>query len=142
MKLPFILMCTAVLIASTLSCKKRKIHPVPNIPFDITININLPTYSDLLGVGGSAFVQGGSKGLILYRRNIHEIIAFDLHSPANDGNCADPLEVNGSNSLQLIDQCDGAVFNLLDGSPISGSDVGLRMYITQFDGQSYVRIYN
>lgn len=142
MKLPIILMFSIVLLSSTFSCNKNKLHPVPSIPFDISININLPTYSGLTGVGGYAYVVGGSKGIIVYRVNTYEFVAFDRHSPANEGTCADPLENDEENFLMLKDKCSGAVFSLLDGSPVSGSDFGLRMYATAFDGTTNLRIYN
>jgi hypothetical protein len=103
-----------------LSCKKNNIQPVPSFSFDITIYINLPTYSQLEGVGGWAYVDGGSKGIIVYRKSIDEFIAFDRHSPANDGTCEQALETDTSNFLQLNDLCSGARFSLLDGSVISG----------------------
>src|SRR5690606_3430108 len=88
MRSPFIISIFLSLFLCVSSCKKH-IHPVPNIPFDITININLPSYSDLTGVGGYAFVEGGSKGIIVYRRSPNEFVAFDRHSPANEGECPD-----------------------------------------------------
>lgn len=87
-------------------------------------------------------MQGGSKGVVVYRRSTYEFVAFDRHSPANDGTCEDPLVTNDDNFLQLDDLCTGATFSLYDGSPLSGSDFGLRMYVTVFDGNSELRIYN
>lgn len=140
MKLQFILILTLSLFA----CKKNNSkHPVPSIPFDITIDLTLPSYSDLNGVGGYAFVNGGSKGIIVYRRSIDEFIAFDRHSPADlDGSCSTPLTPDSSNFLILNDICNSATFSLYDGSPISNSDFGLRQYTTTWDGNQYVRIYN
>lgn len=124
------------------ACKKNNTNPVPSVPFDFTININLPSYNSLLGVGGWAYVEGGSKGIIVYRANPDQFVAFDRHSPANGGGCEQPLVTNDDNFLQLDDLCNNARFSLVDGSPISGSDYGLRQYSTFFDGQSNLRIYN
>ncbi|NGF76166.1 hypothetical protein G5B10_09790 [Fluviicola sp. SGL-29] len=142
MKLSIIFSLVLIFLTSTSSCNKNRRHPVPSIPFDISININLPSYSNLTGVGGYAYVQGGSKGIVVYRRSTYEFVAFDRHSPANDGTCEDPLVTNDDNFLQLDDLCTGATFSLYDGSPLSGSDFGLRMYVTVFDGNSELRIYN
>ena len=60
------------------SCTKSTNHPVPYIPFDFTIDLTLPSYSPLTGVGNWAYVVGGSRGIIIYRRSIDEFIAFDL----------------------------------------------------------------
>lgn len=136
----FILIC--LFSTGIISCKKNNKHPVPNIPFDININIDLPTYNNLTGVGGSAYVNGGSKGIVVYRRSIHEFVAFDRHSPAEEGSCEQALVIDSTNTLQLNDLCSGARFSLYDGSPISDSEYGLRMYATQFDGNSNLRIFN
>ena len=140
MKVQFIF----ILLVGTLlfGCTKNNNHPVPNIPFDITINITLPSYSNLIGVSGWAYVNGGSKGIIVYRRGVDDFIAFDRHSPADvDGSCP-PLFPDANNYLQLNDTCNTATFSLYDGSPISGSDYGLRMYQTAWNGNETLRIYN
>ena len=60
------------------SCNKNNQNPVPSIPFDITIDINLPSYYQLQGVGSWTYVNGGSRGIIIYRRNLEEFVAFDM----------------------------------------------------------------
>lgn len=130
------------LLGSIISCKKNKINPVPSIPFDITIYLNLPSYSALESVGSWVYVNGGSKGIVVYRKSVDEFVAFDRHSPANDGLCEFPLTTNPDNFLQLDDSCTNAAFSLYDGSIISGSDIGLRQYQTFWDGSNGLRIYN
>lgn len=140
MKLQFI---TIFLSLFVLIACKRKTSPVPNIPFDITLNLNLPTYQTLNGVSGWAYVNGGSKGIIVYRRNFDEFVAFDRHSPNDpEGNCEFPLFPTQDNFLQLKDSCTNALFSLYDGSPISGADIGLRQYQTIFNGTDQLRIFN
>lgn len=141
MKVRFILLILALIALN--GCNKNKQHPVPSIPFDITINMSLPTYSGLLGVSGWAYVNGGSRGIIVYRRSIDDFIAFDRHSPADPaGECDFPLFPDNDNYLQLNDTCNNATFSLYDGSPISGSDYGLRQYQTMWDGNQSLRIFN
>ena len=132
---------SALMILSS-ACNKNKTNPVPSIPFDITIYINLPSYINLQNVGGWTYVSGGSKGIVVYRKSIDEFVAFDRHSPADKGTCDKPLDVNKDNFLQLDDLCNGAKFSLLDGSIISGSDFGLRQYQTFWDGGNTLRIQN
>jgi hypothetical protein len=124
-------------------CKKNNVNPVPNIPFDILVDINLPSYNSLNGVGGWCYVNGGSRGIIVYRRTIDEFIAFDRNSPVDpNGTCPSPLFPDQDNFLQLNDTCNNATFSLYDGMPISNSSFGLRQYATSFDGNSILRIYN
>ncbi|MFT5778241.1 MAG: hypothetical protein ACI837_001197 [Crocinitomicaceae bacterium] len=141
MKVQFILFL--LLIVTLGGCTKNDEHPVPNIPFDVTINLALPSYNSLIGVSGWAYVNGGSKGVIVYRRGIDEFIAFDRHSPADiNGTCEYPLTPDYNNYLQLNDTCNAATFSLYDGSPITGSNFGLRQYQTFWDGNQSLRIYN
>lgn len=132
-----------ILIFLLLSCNKaNRNNPIPNLPFDITINLELPSYNALQGVGGSAFVEGGNQGIVVYRKSIEEFVAFDRRSPAKTDACLKPLTIDENNSLQLVDSCTQAKFSLYDGSILSGSEFGLRQYQTQFNGASILRIYN
>lgn len=141
MKFVLFLVIATILISS--SCNKNGTNPVPNIPFDITIDITLPSYSNLTGVGGWTYVNGGSRGIIVYRRAIDEFVAFDRHSPADpEGTCFLPLYPDSDNFLQLNDTCNNAKFSLYDGSPVSNSQYGLRQYRTVFNGTDLLRIYN
>jgi hypothetical protein len=127
------------------ACKKKNSSSiVPNIPVEVTINLTLPSYSALSNVGGWAYLSGGSRGIVVYRRSVDEFVAFDRYSSAtpDDKDCSTPLTVSTTNSLQLDDDCSSAVFSLYDGSAISGSDYGLRQYQTFFDGSSSLRVYN
>ncbi|NRA13004.1 MAG: hypothetical protein HRT57_13705 [Crocinitomicaceae bacterium] len=141
MKVRFILMLAVAFLLT--ACPQNTTHPVPSIPFDISINITLPTYSSLQGVSGYAYVNGGSRGIIVYRRGINDFIAFDRHSPADvTGVCAQPLTPDVGNFLMLNDTCNNAQFSLYDGSPMSGFEYGLRQYAVTWDGNQTVRIYN
>ncbi len=135
--------CVLSLFLVSASCTKSPNHPVPYIPFDFTIDLNLPSYSSLMGVGNWTYVVGGSRGIIVYRRSIDEFIAFDRHSPMDpDGTCEYPLFPDHDNFLLLKDTCSLALFSLYDGSPYSGSEFGLRQYATSFNGSNLLRIYN
>ena len=124
-------------------CIKYNQTPVPNIPFDLTIDLNLPSYDALNGTGGWAYVNGGSRGIIVYRRSIDEFVAFDRHSPADeDGVCTQPLFPTEDNFLVLKDTCNNATFSLYDGMPINGSAFNLRQYQTNYNGSNLLRIFN
>src|SRR3989344_1265338 len=114
------------------SCKKNKNHPIASIPFDITIDLTLPSYTDLNGAGGWAYVNGGITGIIVYRQSPED--------PENT--CSSGLITNPDNFLQLDDPCSNAQFSLYDGSPIKGSKWGLRQYQVIWNGGNLLRIYN
>ena len=140
MKLGIILMFG--MLTFIFSCKKSTNHPIPSVPFDITINTSLPSYNSLQGVGGWTYVNGGVQGIIVYRKSSDEFVAFDRKSPITSSECKKPLTTNPDNFLQLEDSCTNAKFSLFDGSPISGSEFGLRQYQTQWNGSSILRIFN
>ena len=130
------------MVTFVFSCKKSNNHPIPSIPFDITINTSLPSYNNLQGVGGWTYASGGVQGIVVYRKSSEEFVAFDRKSPIQSSNCKKPLTTNPDNFLQLEDSCTNAKFSLFDGSPISGSEFGLRQYQTQWNGSSTLRIFN
>ena len=131
------------LFLMSVSCGDQQTHPVPYVPFNQTIDLNLPSYFSLAGVGGWAYVNGGSRGIIVYRRALDEFIAFDRHSPADvNASCPSPLFPDADNFLILKDTCNSATFSLYDGSPISGSQYGLVQYATTFNGNNLVNIFN
>ena len=131
------------LLLLSAKCNNQNQHPVPFVPVDITIDMQLPSYSNLQGVGGWTYLNGGSRGIIVYRKAIDEFVAFDRHAPSDpEGSCPMALYPDDQNFLQLIDSCNNAVFSLYDGSPVSNSIFGLRQYATQFNGNNLLRVYN
>lgn len=141
MKVQIILFLTFLCVIS--GCRKNRNHPVPSVATDITIDINLPTYSDLQGVGGWTYVNGGSRGIIVYRRAENDFIAFDRHAPSDpNGTCEKALYPTKDNFLILKDSCNDATFSLYDGAPVSNSEFGLRLFQTAWNGSNQVRIFN
>ncbi len=133
------------IIVTAISCSKNKQHPVPHYSFDANINLTLPSYADLQGVGGWAYVSGiGSKGVIVYRQSMQNFVAFDRHSPAEGSfDCESGLVVDNSNFLILNDPCSDAQFSLYDGSIIGGNTKwGLRAYVVEYYGGQHIRIFN
>jgi hypothetical protein len=123
---------------------RRNLHPVPDIPFNININVNLPSYSGLQSIGGYAYVDNiGVKGLVIYRRTMDEFVAFDRMSPAPGGDTCGPIYVDPDNMLILLDPCTTSKFSLFDGSLIEGpAEWGLRGYRTMWNGNSILNIQN
>ncbi|RFC55478.1 Rieske (2Fe-2S) protein [Brumimicrobium aurantiacum] len=134
-----------IVVVLFLGCNKNSNHPVPYYSFDENVNLTLPAYSPLQGVGGWAYVSSiGSKGVVVYRQSMNNFVAFDRHSPANGSlECETGLEVDEDNFLILNDPCSDAQFSLYDGSIIGGdTEWGLRSYMVEYYGGQYIRIYN
>ena len=55
---------------------------LPDVPVNVTLNLNLPAYQDLLINNGSVFVPGhGIKGIIVFRLSESSIFAWDAACP-------------------------------------------------------------
>ncbi len=140
LKIHIFLLVTLVFLSG---CQKEKNHPVPSIPFDFQIDLSLPSYQTLTGVGGWAYVNGGLKGIIVYRKSTDEFVAWERQSPKDpEGSCSSGLVPNADNFLQLDDPCSDATFSMYDGSPMANSDWGLRGYRCEWDGSNLLRISN
>lgn len=115
---------------------------VPNVPTDITININLPSYNALSNVGGFAYVQGGSKGIVVYRVGLDQFAAFDRHCTYQvDQGCA--IDMDEGSLAKDVDCCE-SVFEVVNGTPVEGpAERPLLQYNTQFNpNANLVRIFN
>ena len=124
-------------------CKKNDQHPVPSIAFDFQIDLTLPSYSALNGVGGWCYVNGGLKGIVVYRKSYDQFVAWERQSPEDPGgSCSTGIVTNADNFLELDDPCSSAKFSMYDGSPIANSKWGLRGYMVQWDGSNILRISN
>jgi hypothetical protein len=128
------------------SCNKNRVeNPIPDVPFDITLNLNLPLYADLLHpMGGIVYVDNaGSKGIAVLRIGQDTFAVFDRHCPYNvTEGCRvseDPDNIAGLKD----DDCCSSLFNMINnGLPESGpATTGLKAYRYNFTGNS-LRIYN
>lgn len=125
-----------------MSCKKDN-DQIPDVLVDIQVNINNPGYFSLQAVGGWMYFDGGSRGIIVYRRSQDEFLAFDRHCPYQPSNSCGKLNVDSSNNVIAKDDCCGSSFLLTDGSIQGGPATrGMKMYQTYWDGLSILRIYN
>lgn len=88
---------------------------LPNVPVDVTINLNLPQYVNLQTPTGWAYATGGIKGIIIQNQGVGNppYKAFDRACPNND--CTGAMEFDGS--LKLTCPCDDSEYSIIDGSP-------------------------
>lgn len=123
------------------SCNEAQ-HPVPNVPVNVNINLDLPAYTPLNAPGGFVYVNGGSRGLVVYR-NFDEFVALDRHPTYEEGSACAAVEINPDNTFELIDTCSGSTYSIISGVVLSGpAQFGLRRYNSSWDGAYTVSIYN
>ena len=121
------------------SCKKDK-NEVPDVYVDVYLYTTDPAFSPLNATSGSTTVNGGSKGIVIFRKSQNEFEAYDRHCTYNvsEGNA---VSVDASGLLAVDSKC-GSKFLLTDGSPNSGpASNPLKRYQTAFDG-TVLHIYN
>ena len=59
---------------------------IQNVYVDIEIDLSLPEFSTLNTVGNSMFLEGGNKGIIIYRFSNYE---YNRHIPTCEGTYGD-----------------------------------------------------
>lgn len=124
------------------SCKQDDPHDsIPNVPVNMSLDINSTLYINLSMVGGYEYLTGGYKGVVVYRVSLDEFVAYDRvcsHDPLLE----DARLIMDNSSFVLKDTLCGSSFLILDGSVVTGpATLPLKRYRTTFDG-NYLRIYN
>ncbi|MCT4639580.1 MAG: hypothetical protein N4A72_17885 [Bacteroidales bacterium] len=75
-----------IFIIAASACKKDSVHPIPTIPVNFSVNINLPEFNTLTAIGNSKIIYKGfygynKHGIILYRASLTDFYAYDATSP-------------------------------------------------------------
>jgi nitrite reductase/ring-hydroxylating ferredoxin subunit len=83
----------------------------------INVNLNYPQFQKLKLDRGFVYLDGGLKGLILYRASENSYLAFDRACPHNPN--GEVVQVDLS-SLFMIDHACHSSFNFSDGQPTGG----------------------
>lgn len=134
-----------LLVLSTffLSCSKDKFNNnnpyLPNYPFSIDLNTNLPTYSNLKFTGNAikAYpLNGPSKGIIVFNTG-SAINAFDGACPNQNLSSCSTLTISGSNANC---PCGSENYNLFTGQS-AGKEYPLKQYRVEVNGD-VIRVYN
>jgi len=109
--------------------------PIPPATFpDIFIDLNLPAYTDLKTDKGFKYINGGVKGIILYRFNSTTYFAFERNCSYQPNEACATVNVHAS-GLYMIDPCCSSTFEFPDGDPMDGPAWrSLRKYRTTLDG--------
>ena len=124
------------------SCGDKEQHPIPNVAVSLIINLDLPSYQSLNNVGGWAYIDGGSKGIVVYR-GFDNFIALDRHSTYDAAADCSIATVDSVNFFVLNDGCSASQYNIMDGTVTKGpAKWGLKSYATSWDGQHSVIITN
>ena len=127
------------------SCEKNDNDDfLPTTTVDITINLNLPQYQNLLIPTGWVYIEQGStiglQGLLVQNTGLTpKYKAFERACPNND--CASPMIYDGS--LKMKCSCDQSEYSIIDGSPqTSGNSKSAREYRVLVLSSTTIKITN
>ena len=124
-----------------LGCSKDDDGYIPLVNVNITIHTNDPAFNIISVPGGWTYVNGGSRGIIIYRVSNDKFNAYDRHCTYETSNSCGLVSVDASN-ITGLDDCCSSKFLLTDGSVTKGpASLPLKQYSTSFDGQ-VLRIFN
>jgi nitrite reductase/ring-hydroxylating ferredoxin subunit len=127
---------SAIIITSLLllpGCREDEVERVPNVPVNISIQLQQPAFVNLQIVGGWEYLTGGSEGIIVYRASIDEFKAFDRHCTWNVGNFDRVVMEEDNIIARDTDGC-GSSFIITDGSAVDDpAFVPLTEYQTSYN---------
>ena len=121
------------------SCQKEEDY-IQNVVVDINLNLTLPGFSDLQTVGNSVFINGGVKGIIVYRQGFDSYKTYDRNCSFEPSlSCA---RIDSVNSSIAICKCCNSKFLLSDGTPFDGPALlPLKKYQNNLS-EDFLYIYN
>ncbi|AWG20427.1 hypothetical protein FFWV33_02220 [Flavobacterium faecale] len=109
---------------------------IPNYSINLTINTDLPAYSNLKFVSNSIYYAGvGAKGIYIFNTG-SGYNAFDAACPNQAISACSTMTVNGIN---LVCPCDSEEYSLFTG--LSTLKYPLKQYRVEVNGNS-IRVYN
>ncbi|MFM2135731.1 MAG: hypothetical protein RL021_1131 [Bacteroidota bacterium] len=127
------------------SCRKEgATDNIPNVAVEIYIPLSLPEYTALNSIGNYVLVNGGYRGIIVFRKSLTEFAAYERACPF-DPTAAGSLVEPDSGNVSGVDRKCGSEFLFFDGSVLNGPATRpLKQYRCDFDGNSpgSLHIYN
>ncbi len=134
----------ACILISVNACKKSNgENNIPNVSVDRVVSLGLPQYAALNSIGNSLAIDGGVKGIIVYRRSIDEFTASERACPYDPSVNAAIIDIDTSQVIGVDRNC-GSRFSFADGSIIQGPATrSMKQYVCEYDAANQtVYIHN
>ena len=126
------------------SCENERVvnrNPfVPYIPFSLTLNLNLPTYSNLNSNVNPMFindVNAGVSGLIVMKISDTDFRAWEAACPNQAPSSCSKMTINGLNAKCA---CDGKEYSIFTG--VGNGEYPMIGYRLEILGNNTIRISN
>ncbi len=122
-----------------MACDKES-YDFPQVDVSLFLYINNPEFFNVEVPGGWMYLNGGVGGILLYRKNLEEFIAYDRASTFNPtSKCQVYVE---NDNITISDPCSESLFLITDGSIIQGpANQPLKRYNTVYNGNN-LSIFN
>ena len=120
--LNFVLGLVLTVLLTQAKCDNN-VQNIPYVPVNLDINLNLPAYNDLNFVSNHIYVNGGSKGLIIYRYTQDIFVVLDRHSTSDiELGCTVSVDDDG---LLISDHsdCSESKWLIIDGTVNQGTAI-------------------
>lgn len=133
--------CLLIIFVSVLlSCsdheRSNKNPYVPNYAVNLSVDMNLPAYSNLKFVSNGVIIPNyGAKGIIIFNAG-SGYNAFDAACPNQDVNSCNAMTIDGVNA---VCSCDKTAYSLFTG--LGGKEYPLKQYKVQVTG-TVIHVYN
>lgn len=132
------------LLFCAISCSNdtNTISPIADIPVREQVNLNTVEALPLKARDGNyIYINGGYKGIIIYRKSQDSYLAFERKSPYLQADTCGTIKVHSS-QLYMEDVCHGCTFNW-EGRPTGGPCREImKMYNVQFINTFTILITN
>ena len=136
-------------MAAILLCECGKDNIVPNVRFDVTINLSDPKYAnkdvlnfvDVEDFFSKIKIRVGYSGVIVYKSDTFR--AFETYCP-NDQDNSCYVSIKQNETTKAVCNCCKTEYLTLTGTVVSGkSKYGLKEYKTEYDiARNLLKIWN
>ncbi len=130
------------------SCEKTEPNTdmIPNVPFSLTINLDLPAYTPLKIPGAYRYFPEGARGLIVYHAYDDEYYAFDRNCSYQPSLSCAQLWMDSTTNMNMIcgdyvdgtfEKCCDSRFELPTGFPTQGpATLPMKIYLIYESGNT------
>jgi len=135
-KICLIIVFVSVLFSCSDNSKSNKNPNIPNYSVNLSIDMNLPSYSNLKFVSNGVIVPNyGAKGIIVFNAG-SGYNAFDAACPNQAINTCTAMTIDGINA---VCSCDKSSYSLFTG--LGGKEYPLKQYRVEVTG-TVIHVYN
>ena len=98
----FIRVFTIIILLFLVGCRQTNNNGIPYVQVNIKLYTTDPAFFNLNAVGGWEYINGGSKGILVYRSGIDEFKAYDRHCPYQPSDACSKVAVDEGRSRREV----------------------------------------